>query len=216
MSEQHISAVARKAFGKGAARRLRAADQIPAVIYGHGTDPRHVSLPGHQTMLAVKQANAVLTIDVEGDSVMALVKDIQRDPVKRVIEHVDLVLVRRGEKVTVDIAVHVVGEAALETLVSLDAQTLSLAVDFTSIPENVEVSVEGAVAGTMIHASDLTLPAGAELLSDPETLVVNVTQAMSQEQLDADLEGAEGAEVATAPEGGPGDAEETSAEQSSE
>ena len=216
MSDEHISAVTRTAFGKGAARRLRAADKIPAVIYGHGTDPRHVSLPGHQTMLAVKQANAVLTIDVEGDKVMALVKDIQRDPVKRVIEHVDLVLVRRGEKVTVDIAVHVVGEAAIETIVTLDAQALSLAVDFTSIPENVEVSVEGAQAGTRIYASDLTLPAGSELLSDPETLVVNVTQAMSQEQLDAELEGAEGAEVVATADEESAPAADTAAEESSE
>lgn len=219
MSDHKISATVRREFGKGAARRLRAADKIPAVVYGHGTDPRHVTLPGHETMLAVKHANAVLTLDVEGDELLALVKDVQRDPVKRFIEHVDLVIVRRGEKVTVDVSVHVVGEAAQETVVTVDAQTLSLEVEATAIPENVEVSVEGAEAGTQIHASDVTLPAGAALLTDPETLVVNVTQAISQEALDAELEGEggeaeEGAEDAESEASAEGEEEAASSEES--
>lgn len=207
MTDQ-INATVRTEFGKGAARRIRRADKVPAVVYGHGTDPRHIALPGHETMLAVKQANAVLTIDLEGEEILALAKDVQRDPVKRTIEHVDLVIVRRGEKVTVDVAVHTTGEAAPETVVTVDAQTLSLEVEATHIPEYVEVSVEGLEAGTQIVASEVTLPEGAELLTEPETLVVNVTQQISEEALEAELEteggeeSQESAEDEQAPESG--------------
>ncbi len=181
----------RTEFGKGAARRIRRAHQIPAVLYGHGTAPVHVALPGHDTMMAVKVANAVVELDLEGKKQLALVKDVQRDPIKPIIEHIDLVVIRRGERVTVDIAVHVLGEAAPETVVTVDQQVISVSADATRIPENVEISVEGLEAGTQILASQLELPQGVELLTDPETLVVNVTQAQSQDAMDAELAEAE-------------------------
>ena len=181
----------RTEFGKGAARRIRRAHQIPAVLYGHGTAPVHVALPGHDTMMAVKVANAVVELDLEGKKQLALVKDVQRDPIKPIIEHIDLVVIRRGERVTVDIAVHVLGEAAPETVVTVDQQVISVSADATRIPENVEISVEGLEAGTQILASQLELPQGVELITDPETLVVNVTQAQSQDAMDAELAEAE-------------------------
>jgi len=181
----------RTQFGKGAARKIRRDHKIPAVMYGHGAEPLHITLPGHDTMLALKVANAVLTIVVDGDEQLALAKDVQRDPIKPVIEHVDLVIVRRGEKVTVDVPVHVEGEAAPETVVTVDAQTIQLEVEATHIPENVVVSVEGLTAGTQVKASELELPAGATLVVDEETLVVNITQQITQEALDAEMAEAE-------------------------
>jgi large subunit ribosomal protein L25 len=191
VSETKLVAEKRTAFGKGAARKIRRDHKIPAVMYGHGAQPVHITLPGHDTMMALKVANALLTIVVDGKEELALAKDIQRDPIKPVIEHVDLVIVKRGEKVTVDVPVHVEGEAGPETVVTVDAQTLQLEVEATHIPENVVVSVEGLSAGTQIHASQVDLPAGAALLSDPETLVVNITQQVSAEALEAELAEAE-------------------------
>lgn len=186
-----ITAERRTEFGKGAARRVRRADKVPAVLYGHGTDPLHLTLPGHATMMALKHTNAVLTLDVQGDEHMALVKDVQRDPIKRTIEHVDLVIVRKGEKVTVDVAVHVEGEAAPETLVTTDYTEITVETDFTSIPESFTVSVEGLEAGSQILAGDVELPADVTLVTDPEALLVNVTQAISEEALEAELAEAE-------------------------
>jgi len=160
-------------------------------MYGHGAEPVHITLPGHDTMMALKTANALLTIVIDGDEQMALAKDVQRDPIKPVIEHVDLVIVRKGEKVTVDVPVHLEGEAAPETVVTLDAQTLQLEVEATHIPENLVVSVEGLEAGTQIKASEVELPRGAALVVDEETLVVNITQQISQDELDAELAEAE-------------------------
>jgi large subunit ribosomal protein L25 len=191
VSDNKLVAEKRTQFGKGAARKIRRDHKIPAVMYGHGADPVHITLPGHETMMALKVANALLTIVVDGNEQLALAKDVQRDAIKPVIEHVDLVVVRRGEKVTVDVPVHLEGEAAPETVVTLDAQTVELEVEATHIPENVVVSVEGLEAGTQIHASDLQLPQGATLVVDPETLVVNVTQQISQEALDAEMAEAE-------------------------
>jgi large subunit ribosomal protein L25 len=190
-----LVATLRTSFGKGAARSIRRAGNIPAVMYGHGTDPVHISLPGHQAMMALKVANVLLTIEIEGKEQLALAKDIQRDAIKPVIEHIDLVVVRKGEKVTVDVPVHVVGEAAVETVVSVENNTVQLAVEATHIPEGIDVSVEGVAAGTQILASDLVLPEGAELVTDPETLVVNITQAISEEALEAELAGAVTAEA---------------------
>jgi large subunit ribosomal protein L25 len=181
----------RTQFGKGAARKIRRDHKIPAVMYGHGAEPVHITLPGHDTMLALKVANAVLTIVIDGDEQLALAKDVQRDPIKPVIEHVDLVIVRRGEKVTVDVPVHLEGEAAPETVVTVDAQTLQLEVEATKIPESLVISVEGLEVGTQIKASEVELPAGATLVTDEETLVVNITQQISQEELDAELAEAE-------------------------
>lgn len=192
MSEIKLSAQARTEFGKGAARRTRRENKIPAVVYGHGTDPQHITLPGHDTMLALKTANALLSIVVDDATpVLALAKDVQRDPVRQVIEHVDLVIVRRGEKVQVDVPVHVVGEAAPETVVTVDSQTLLLEVEATAIPEHVEVSVEGLEAGTQVMASQVTLPEGASVVSEDDVLVVNVTQQISEEALEAELAEAE-------------------------
>ena len=192
MSEIKLAAVPRTEFGKGAARRVRRARQIPAVVYGHGQAPQHIALPGHETMLALKTANALLSIQVAGSpDILALAKDIQRDPVRQVIEHVDLVVVRRGEKVEVDVPVHVVGEAAQETVVTVENQTLLLLVEATHIPEAVEVSVEGLAAGTQVHAASIVLPEGAELVTDPEILVVNITAQVTAEALDAELAEAE-------------------------
>jgi large subunit ribosomal protein L25 len=192
MSEK-IKAEARTEFGKGAARRIRREDKVPAVIYGHGNDPIHVTLPGHDTMMALKHggANALLELDIEGKTQLALTKQVQIDPIKRHLEHVDFVAVVKGEKVTVEVPVHLNGEAARETLVVTENATIQLEAEATHIPEYIEVDIEGAVAGTQILASDLTLPSGSTLLLDPETLIVNITEMQSQEALDAELEEAE-------------------------
>jgi len=192
MSENKLVAEARTAFGKGAARKIRRDHKVPAVLYGHGTDPVHITLPGHETALALKHANALLSIELDGGSQLALAKDIQRDPVRSVIEHVDLVIVRRGEKVSVDVPVHLQGEAGPETVVTLDRPTLEVLVEATAIPESIVVSVEGLSAGTQIHAGDVVLPAGAELVTDADTLVVNIAGQVSQEALDAELGEGEG------------------------
>ncbi len=177
----------RTQFGKGAARKIRRDGKIPAVMYGHGTEPVHITLPGHDAMLALKHANPVLTLVIDGDEQLALAKDVQRDPIKPIIEHVDLVVIRKGEKVVVDISVHTEGEAAVETNVNVESSTLQVQADATNIPESIVVSVEGLEAGTQILAGDVTLPAGVDLVTDAETLVVNVTQMISQEALDAEL-----------------------------
>jgi large subunit ribosomal protein L25 len=183
MSESRLQAEARTEFGKGAARRIRRDHKVPAVLYGHGTDPIHVTLPGHDTMMALKHggANALLSIELNGDTQLTLPKQVQRHPVRGELEHIDLLIVKRGEKVTVDVPVHVVGEAAADTVVQLDNATISLEAEATHLPEFVEVSVEGVEAGTQIHASDLSLPQGSSLQVDPELLIVNVTQAVEME-----------------------------------
>jgi large subunit ribosomal protein L25 len=193
MSAEKITAETRTEFGKGAARRIRREHKIPAVVYGHGNEPVHVTLPGHDTMMALKHggANALLELDIDGTSQLALTKDVQVDPIRRVIEHVDFVAVKRGEKVTVDVPVHVVGDAAAETLVVTENAVVSVEAEATHIPEYFEVSVEGAEVGTQIHAKDLTLPSGTTLLSDEELLIVNVTQQISAEALEAELAEAE-------------------------
>ncbi|MCY7397001.1 MAG: 50S ribosomal protein L25/general stress protein Ctc [Nocardioides sp.] len=190
---EKIATEARTEFGKGAARRIRRADKIPAVIYGHGNDPIHIVLPGHATMMAIKHggANALLDLDIDGSSQLALTKDLQIDPIRRVIEHIDFVAVRRGEKVTVQVPVQLVGDAAPETVVVTDTTEIELEAEAQNIPEHIEVSIEGLQPGTQILASDLTLPQGSTLLLDPETLIVNVTQQISVEALEAELEEAE-------------------------
>ena len=190
---EKIVAEPRTEFGKGAARRIRRDNKIPAVIYGHGNEPVHVILPGHQTMMALKHggANALLSLDIDGSEQLALTKDVQVDPIRRLIEHLDFVAVRRGEKVTVDVPIHVVGDAAAETLVVTENAVLSVEAEATHIPEFFEVSVEGAAIGTQVHAKDLALPNGVTLLADEELLIVNVTQQVSAEALEAELAEAE-------------------------
>jgi large subunit ribosomal protein L25 len=192
VSEVRLSAEPRIEFGKGAARRIRRENKVPAVLYGHGSDPRHISLPGHELMLALKTPNVLLTLALDGGSdELALPKDVQRDPIKGFIEHVDLVVVRRGEKVNVEIAVHVVGEAAPDTFVTTEQQTLTVEAEATHIPTGVEVSVEGLQVGSQIHARDVALPAGVTLVTDEDALVVNVTAATTAEELEAELAEAE-------------------------
>ena len=152
-----ITAEQRTEFGKGAARRIRREDKIPAVVYGRGDVPIHVTLPGHDTMMALKHggANALLDLQIEGESQLALTKQVQVDPIRRVIEHVDFVAVKRGEKVTVDVPIHLNGSAAPETLVVTENSTVQVEAEATHIPEYIEVSIEGAQVGTQVHASDL-------------------------------------------------------------
>ena len=191
MPENKLVAEQRTQFGKGAARKIRRDHKIPAVMYGHGTAPVHITLPGHEAMLALKHSNALLTIVLDGKEQLALAKDVQRDPIKPVIEHVDLVVVRKGEKVTVEVPVHLEGEAAAETVVTVDHTTLELEVEATHIPESIVVSVEGLAAGTQVLAGQVELPEGATLVTDAEALVVNVTQQQSAEELEAELGEAE-------------------------
>ncbi|WP_433718415.1 50S ribosomal protein L25/general stress protein Ctc [Microbacterium laevaniformans] len=174
-TDTKVIAEVRENFGKGFARRLRAAGKIPAVIYGHGTDPVHVALPGHQVALLVRRANAVLELEISGAQQLTLVKDVQKDPVRQIIEHIDLLVVKKGEKVQVDVPVVVVGEPFAGTIANLDNATVSLEVEATNIPENVEVDVEGLEDGTHITAADLKLPRGAALVTDAETLIVAIS-----------------------------------------
>ncbi|MBF9336904.1 50S ribosomal protein L25/general stress protein Ctc [Microbacterium lacticum] len=174
-TDTKVVAEVRENFGKGYARRLRAAGKIPAVIYGHGTDPVHVSLPGHQVSLLIRRANAVLELDVAGKQQLTLVKDVQKDPVHQIIEHIDLLVVKKGEKIQVDVPVVVVGEPFAGTIANLDNATVLLEVEATHIPQNIEVDVEGLEDGARITAADLTLPKGASLVVDPETLIVAVS-----------------------------------------
>jgi large subunit ribosomal protein L25 len=189
MSETKLQAESRTEFGKGAARRIRRADKVPAVLYGHGTDPVHVTLPGHDTMLALKHggANALLSIEVDGKSHLTIPKQVQRDPIKGFLEHVDLLVVRKGEKVVVDIPVHVIGDPAPETLVTTEHPSVSVEAEATHIPEYIEVSVEGAEVGTQILAKDLDLPRGSEVHLDDDTLIVNVTHAPTAEEVEEEL-----------------------------
>lgn len=219
MAQVRINSEPRTEFGKGAARRIRRADKVPAVLYGHGTETRHVTLPGHDLMLALKGgANTLLEIQIEGESELALPKQVVRDPIKGFFEHIDLLLVRRGEKVTVDVPITLVGDAAPETIVDLQQPTLSVEAEATHIPSGLEVSIEGLEVGASISASDVQLPEGTTLVADPESVVVHVMAQATAEQLEADLaapegEGApaeaaaeaaaEGADAESAPDGAP-------------
>ncbi len=174
-SSNYLAAELRTSFGKGAARKIRALNKIPAVIYGHGTEPQHVTLPGHQVALIIRKSNQVLELDIEGKSQLALVKDVQKDPVRQIIEHLDLIVVRKGEKVTIDVSVRVEGEPAGGAAAIQDNTSVSVEAEATHIPEFFTVSVEGAEAGTSIYAKDIELPSGSTLISDPELLIVNVS-----------------------------------------
>ncbi len=201
MSESKIAAVSRTEFGKGAARRTRRAGLVPAVLYGHGTDPVHLSLPGHELLLALRVANAVLEISVDGDkSLLALAKQVQRNPIRGSIEHLDLVIVRKGEKVTVEVALIVVGEHPADRMVMMDQQTISLEVEATHIPSSIEIDVTGLEIGDTITAKDLKLPTGAVFPGEPDDLILSVTATQSQASLDAELAAASGTEEDVQPE----------------
>lgn len=195
-TDHKVNAETRSNFGKGYARRLRAAGQIPAVIYGHGTEPVHVALPGHQMLLLVRRANAVIELVVDGKEQLVLVKDVQRDPVRQIIEHIDLLVVKKGEKVHVDVPVIVTGEPFAGTIASLENTTVSLEVEATHIPQSVEVDVEGLEDGAHITAADLKLPRGASLLTDPETLIVGVSVPAATIAAADEIEAADEAEAA--------------------
>lgn len=170
-----IEALPRTTFGKGVARKLRVAGQVPVVVYGHGTEPQHLSLPAHDVSLLLRKSNAILDLQIEGQSQLALVKDVQKDPLRQIIEHIDLIIVRKGERVEVDVSIHIVGEPVSGAVAEQDAKSLLIEALAISIPERVEVSVEGLEAGSHILAKDVVLPEGSVLITDPETLVVAVT-----------------------------------------
>ncbi|TFD29956.1 50S ribosomal protein L25/general stress protein Ctc [Cryobacterium sp. TMT1-19] len=195
-----IVADLRVKFGKGAARKLRVLGKIPAVMYGHGTTPVHVALPAHQIGLLLRRANAVLELDIDGESHLTLVKDVQKDPFLQIIEHLDLIVIRKGEKVQVEVSVHLNGESAPGTIADLDTKTLLLEVEATSIPQNLPVSVEGLEDGDQIRAKDVVLPTGATLISDEDAVVVFVhLPAEEEEEEEEQAEAAEGdAEAAPA------------------
>jgi len=199
--EVHIDATSRTEFGKGAARRERRAGRVPAVLYGHGTPTRHVSLPGHDVLLALRTPNVLIRLDgLSSGSELALPKAVQRDPIKGTVEHVDLILVRSGEKVTVDIPVTVVGEVAPDGLLDQQLVQISVEADATSIPPGIEVDVEGMQIGASVHAGDLDMPRGVTLAVEPEVLVLHVIAAPTAAQIEADLGVTPEAEAAEVPE----------------
>ena len=199
MSEVRIVAESRTEFGKGPARRTRRAGKVPAVLYGHGDKPRHYSLPGHELMLALKHdSNALLALQTEDGEQLALPKVIVRDPIKRTLEHVDLVAVRRGEKVTVEVPITLIGEAAPDVLVDQQTMTLTIEADATKLPDHVEVSIAGLKVGAHVSAKDITLPDGTTLAQDPEHVIVQGLGVPSAEELEAELDAA-AAELAPEP-----------------
>jgi large subunit ribosomal protein L25 len=196
VAESRIDAETRTEFGKGAARRTRRAGKIPAVLYGHGTDPEHLALPSLEFARVVREQgrNAVLALNIGGRTQLALTKTVVTHPIRPYIEHVDLLVVSRGEKVTVEVPVIVTGEAGPGTLLTHELTTLEIEADALNIPDHVELSVEGLTAGTQVTAGSVPLPAGAELKGDPDALVVNVIAAPSEAQLEGEVD-TEGAGV---------------------
>jgi large subunit ribosomal protein L25 len=226
--QNNLTVVVRTETGKGASRRARRAGQVPAVLYGHGADPQHLLLPGHELSAVLRNSgtNAILTLDIEGKEQLALTKALDIHPIRRNIQHADLLVVRRGEKVTVEVTVIVEGEAVPGTLVTQDANAIEIEADALSIPQQLTVSVEGAAIGTQFTAGAIELPSGVSLVSDPEMLVVNVVAAPTEEELEAEgageavegeaAEPAEGGEAGEGAEGGEGEGGEAAAEESSE
>ena len=201
MPEVRIQAELRTEFGKGAARRTRRAGRVPAIIYGHGAETRHLSLPEHELMLALKTQNALLRLEGLGTPELALPKAVQRDALRGVIEHVDLIGVRRGEKVTVEVPLNVTGEVAPDGLLDQQLVQISLEAEATNIPPGIDINVEGMGIGDAVHAGDLELPVGSTLAVEPEILVLHVIAAPTAAQIEAELgEAVEGAE-AVVPEG---------------
>lgn len=189
-----LAVTVRSETGKGASRRARREGKIPAVLYGHGSDPQHLELPGHDFAAVLRHSgtNAVLTLDIAGKEQLALTKAIEIHPIRRTIQHADLIIVRRGEKVTVEVNVVVEGDAGPDTLVTQDANTIEIEAEALSIPEQLTVSIEGAEPGTQFTAGQIELPRGVNLISDPELLVVNVVQAPTAEDLAEEGAGEEG------------------------
>ena len=196
MAEARIDAETRTEFGKGAARRTRRAGKIPAVLYGHGTDPQHLALPSLEFARVVREQgrNAVLTLNIGGKPQLALTKTVVTHPIRPYIEHVDLLVISRGEKVAVEVQVVITGEAGPGTLVTQDVNTLEVEADVSNIPESIAVSVEGLAVGTQVLAGAVPLPEGSVLKSDPELLVANVVAAPTAEQMEGEVD-TEGAGV---------------------
>ncbi|NEA25676.1 50S ribosomal protein L25/general stress protein Ctc [Actinomadura bangladeshensis] len=192
MSEVRIAAEPRTEFGKGAARRTRRAGKVPAVLYGHGTDPQHISLPGHALMLALKTPNVLLTIEgLGGGSELALPKDVQRDPIKGFLEHVDLLLVKRGEKVVVDLPVNLVGDVVAGGQVAQTVVEISVETEATHIPESVDLDISGLEVDSQVLAKDLKLPSGTTLAADEDTLILQILDATAATAPEAEAEAAE-------------------------
>jgi large subunit ribosomal protein L25 len=191
VSEVRLAAEARTEFGKGAARRTRRAGKIPAVLYGHGSDPKHLALPALEFARVVREhgQNAVLTLEIDSNTELALTKTVTTHPIKNYIEHVDLLLVVRGEKVNVDVPIVVTGEAAPGTLVTQDLTSVEVSVEALHIPDQFELPIEGLQAGIQILAKDIKLPDGAELATDPEALVLAVNVAPTASDADEEAEG---------------------------
>ena len=219
MPEVHIAAEPRSEFGKGAARRERRAGRVPAVLYGHGTEPRHVSLPGHEVLLALRTANVLIRLEgLPGGAELALPKAVQRDAIRGSVEHVDLILVRRGEKVTVDIPLTVTGELAPDGMLDQQLVQISVEAEATHIPTGIEISIEGMRIGDAVHAGDLAMPEGSSLAVEADILVLHVIAAPTAEQMEADLglpETEQATEPAAAADGGAAGEPDTAAEQSS-
>jgi large subunit ribosomal protein L25 len=191
--EVRIDAEPRTEFGKGPARRARRAGKVPAVLYGHGTDTRHVTVPGHDVLLALRTANVLIRLDgLPGGSQLALPKAVQRNAIKGSVEHVDLILVRRGEKVTVEIPIQVTGEVVPDGLLDQQVVQVPVEAEATNIPPRVEVSIDGLAIGSAVHAGDLELPTGVTLAVEPDMLILHVVAAPTAEQYEADLGVAEG------------------------
>lgn len=176
-----LPAELRTDFGKGAARTARREAKVPAVIYGHGAEPMHILLPIQETTLALRVSNALLTIDVEGDTHLALVKDVQRHALRQTVDHLDLLTVKKGEKVTVDVTVHIEGEVAPGAVLDVDHYTVSVEADATNLPEQVTVNVDGREVGEHVLASHLVLPRGTELLIDADTVIATVDEPKVQD-----------------------------------
>ena len=222
-SANNLVAQVRKETGKGASRRARRSGKVPAVLYGHGADPQHLELDAHDFSAVLRHSgtNAVLTLDIEGKEQLALTKSLEIHPIRRNIQHADLLVVRRGEKVTVEVNVIVEGEAAYGTLVTQDANTITIEADVQSIPDHLTVSVEAAEIGTQFAAGSITLPSGVTLVSDPEMLVVNVVAAPTAEDLESEgageaAEEAEGEGEEAAEGEGEGEAAEEAPAEASE
>jgi large subunit ribosomal protein L25 len=224
VSEVRLSAETRTEFGKGGARRTRRAGKVPAVIYGHGADPRHVALPAREFAAAIRHggANVLLTLDLEGAEELVIPKSIQRHAIKGYFEHVDLLAVRRGEKVTIEVPVTVVGDVVPGGLLNQEHTTVSVEAEATHLPEAFEISIDGLAIGSHVTAADIALPSGSSLVTDPETVVAIIAEAPTAEQLEGEVAeaAAELGIVEEAPsepaEGDAADAEATPAEAAAE
>jgi large subunit ribosomal protein L25 len=217
-SQNQLAVKVRTETGKGASRRARRDGWIPAVLYGHGSEPRHLELPGHDFAAVLRHSgtNAVLTLDIEGKEQLALTKALDIHPIRRSITHADLLVVRRGEKVTVEVNVEIVGDAVPGTLVTQETNTILIEADALSIPQSLTVSVEGAEAGTQFTAGAIPLPAGVNLIEDPDSLVVNVVVAPTEADLESEGAGEAAEGEAPAAEAAEGEGEASEAESESE